>query len=111
VADTLTFKTRSRRDDPFGHKTVELNLDDLLAAYNTFVQKFASGSVSVPAGQTTLNVAHTSVGSIHAVTVTPTGDPGGRWWISGKTATGFTINLQVAAPAGGVGFDYFVKGA
>lgn len=108
--DQITFKTRSRREDPFGHKTVELNLDDLLNAYNTFVNKFRSGSVTVPQAATTLTVVH-SVGMTNSVAVTPMLDPGGRYWISGKTATQFVINLQVAAPLGGIPFDYLVKGA
>lgn len=109
--DQVTFKTRSRRDDPYGHKTVELNLDDLLNAYNTFANKFRGGSVTVLAGATTVVVVHSLGSAIYAAAVTPTLDPGGRYWISGKTSTQFTINLSVAAPVGGIPFDYLVKGA
>jgi|SRR5215472_3390616 len=73
-----------------------------------------AGSTSVPAGLTTVTVAHT-LGAPNAVAVTPTNANvavvwgAGGYWVTGKTNTQFVINLGVAAPAGGVTFDWMVK--
>jgi len=73
-----------------------------------------AGSTTVTVGNTTVTVVHT-LGAPNAVNVTPTNANiatvwgGGGYWITGKTNTQFVINLAVAAPAGGVTFDWMVK--
>ncbi|GAB2855549.1 hypothetical protein GCM10027176_67630 [Actinoallomurus bryophytorum] len=41
------------------------------------------------------------------VVATPQGDPGGAYWVSDTSATGFTLNLSSAAPDS-VDFGYHV---
>jgi hypothetical protein len=73
-----------------------------------------AGSVVVPAGNTTATVIHSS-GAPNAVGLTPTNANigivwgGGGFWVTGKTNNQFVVNLGVAAPAGGVTFDWMVK--
>jgi len=73
-----------------------------------------AGSATVAAGNTTVTVSH-SLGAPNAVALTPTNANvgivwgGGGYWVTGKTNTSFVINLGVAAPAGGVTFDWMVK--
>jgi hypothetical protein len=59
---------------------------------------------------TTTTVAHTLGTSAFNVSVVPLGDPGSRYWVSGKTASQFVINLQTT-PAGSVTFDWYAKAA
>jgi hypothetical protein len=105
------FPQRARRDDPNGHMVVQNNLDFLKDVVDGIIGKFKSGSATVSVGATSVIVTHGMGASSSAVSVTPTQDPGGRFWVSGKSATAFQINLQVAAPVGGIAFDYIVKGA
>jgi hypothetical protein len=78
--------------------------------YDQFAGKFDRGSATITAGNTTIAVGHQLGVATYSVVVTPTTDPGGRFWVSGKTSSQFTINLSVA-PGGAVGFDWFAKAA
>jgi hypothetical protein len=80
-------------------------------AFDTFANKVARGSATISLGNTTVVVTMLTGLTTYSVEVTPTSNPGGYWWVSGKTPTQFQINLAVAAPALGVGFDWVVKGA
>jgi hypothetical protein len=68
-----------------------------------------SGSLNVPAGQTTASYSFAKAyTSTPHVVVTPTDDTGSlHWWIT-KTTTSFTLNLSTAAPSA-LDFDYFVQ--
>jgi len=105
------FPQRARRDDPNGHMVVQNNLDFLKDAFDALAAKFKNGQATVSVGATAVIVTHGLGASSSSVSVTPLQDPGGRYWVSGKSATAFQINLQVAAPVGGIQFDYIVKGA
>ena len=100
-----------RRNDPDAAMTVWqviLNLIDWLTS--NYVQQFKSGSATVPNTNTTLVVNHGLGVVSYRIALVPTIDPGGRYWVTNKTASSFQINLQIAAPVGGITFDYFVKG-
>lgn len=86
------------------------NLDYLADLYDKFTSVNAKGFATVTNGNTTVAVSFGGNITSPAVTITPTADPGGRYWITGRTAAGFTINLSVAAPVAGVGFDWIAKG-
>jgi hypothetical protein len=75
-----------------------------------YVNLFKVGSSTVPAGLATVIVAHGLGSSAYRVAITPTVDPTLRWWVSNKTAVQFQMNLSAVAPAGGVSFDWIVKG-
>lgn len=77
--------------------------------FDGFATKFAGGSSSVPATTTSVVVTHSLNMPTYAVKITPTADPGGWWWVTGKTSSQFTLNLHVAAPGGGLPFDWEVK--
>ncbi len=77
--------------------------------YDRFVASFVSGSATVVATTTTIVVTHSLNAATYAVMITPIGDPGGRYWVSAKTVTQFTINMQVAAGGSGQLFDWMVK--
>lgn len=49
-------------------------------------------------------------GIVPRVVVTPTGDPGGSFWVSSVTVNGFTVHTVAAAGVGGLTFDYVVVG-
>lgn len=72
-----------------------------------------AGSATLPVGTSSLVITH-SLGLPNAVGLTPNTANiaivwgGGGYWISGKTNNSFQINLSVAAPSGGVGFDWMV---
>jgi len=78
--------------------------------FDVFVNKFDEGNAVVAAGQTFVAVGHGLAVSNYAVVVTPTADPGSRFWVSNKTSTQFRINLQTA-PGGAVAFDWSAKAA
>lgn len=81
-------------------------------AFDAFQNKFTGqGTANVPQAATSVGVTFSTTASLYALSVTPTNDPGGRYWVSGKSSLGFTINLQVAAPVGGINFDWLAKGA
>jgi hypothetical protein len=101
----------AKRFDPEnGYMTVQQMVLYLRDVFDKFANTFQRGTATVAASSTGVAVTIASTSS-YALTVTPLGDPGGRWWVSGKSGTGFTINLQVAAPAGGLSFDWTVKGS
>jgi hypothetical protein len=80
--------------------------------FDVFQNKFQQGVATVANGNTTVTVSGIAVGtSSYQVTLTPTADPGARYWVTGKTATQFVINLSAAAGVGGVPFDWKVKAA
>lgn len=108
---TTTFPLRAKRDDPNGHMIVQQMLEFLRDAYDTYIGKAKFGSATVTNGNTTVTVTHSLGAANYAALVTPTVDPAGRFWLSGKSSTAFTINLQVAAGVGGVTFDWEVRGA
>src|SRR2546423_109629 len=105
------FPTRPRRDDQNGHMTVWLMLQFLRDQLDKFTATVARGVSTVLAGNTTLIVNHGLGQSTYSVALAPGANPGGAFWISNKTATQFQINLAIAAPVGGVPFDWIVKGA
>lgn len=88
------------------------NCIDFLADFvDKFTSKFAQGTATVANGNTTVAVLFPTSILSPAVEITPVADPGGRYWISARTGSGFTINLSVAAPVAGVAFDWIAKGA
>lgn len=89
---------------------VQRNLETLRDVVDAFNVKQLRGTATVPNAATTVVVIHGLASASYAVEVTPTADPGGRWWVSGKTSTQFTINLSVAAGGAGVPFDWTVRG-
>jgi len=91
--------------------TVQSMLEYLRDKYDGFQNKFLTGNATVLQGNTTLLVTHGLGNPTYAVVVSPTVNPGGNWWISNKTASQFQLNLAVAAPVGGVPFEWQVKGA
>jgi hypothetical protein len=99
-----------RWDVEDGYMTVQQMVFFLRDVFDTFVGKFQKGTATVPNGATSVAVTITSAPG-YVLTATPLADPGGRWWVSGKSALGFTINLQVAAGVSGVAFDWTVKGS
>jgi hypothetical protein len=101
----------ARRGDPEeGYLVVQQMVEFLRDAFDKSTGAFQKGTATVPNAATTVGVTFTSTPN-GAVSVTPLADPGGRWWVSAKSATGFTINLQVAAGGSGVAFDWMVKGS
>lgn len=89
---------------------VQKNLDFIVEQLDGFNGSRAKGSATVTSTNTTVAVTYgkTIVGP--KVVAAPTADPGGRWWLSAVGSTGFTINLQTAAPVGGVSFDWQAEG-
>jgi hypothetical protein len=90
---------------------VQQMLEFLRDVFDKFVGNFVLGSGTVLQGNTTLVVTHGLGNATYAVVASPKLNPGGNWWITGKTSTQFTINLAAAAPVGGIPFDWLVKGA
>lgn len=105
------FPTRARRDDRNGHMVVQQLLEFLRDQFDKFQNNTIRGTSTVLATQTTLVVSHGLGNPTFSVVAVPLLDPGGRYWLSNKTATQFQINLQTAAPVGGIPFDWIVKGA
>lgn len=62
-----------------------------------------NSGTAATAAATTVVVNHGLATTPTRVIVTPQGDPGGRWWVSTKTSTQFTINLEVS---GTITFDW-----
>jgi len=90
--------------------TVQFLVEYLRDQFDKFWNRFASGTATVAQGNTTQVVTHSLGVSTYGLALTPLADPGGTFWASGKSATQFTINLQTAAPIGGISFDWLVKG-
>jgi len=91
--------------------TVQEMLEYLRDKYDGFQNKFVGGTSTVAQGNTTLVVTHSLGTPTYSVVAVPAVNPGGNWWVSNKTATQFQLNLAVAAPVGGVPFEWQVKGA
>jgi hypothetical protein len=87
------------------------NLDYLSDLFDKFTAKQAKGTSTITNGNTFVDVNLTSPITSPSVVITPVADPGGRFWISNRTSGGFRINQGVAAPVGGVGYDWIAKGA
>lgn len=67
------------------------------------------GTVTVAASTTTATVTFQTAFSVAPLVVlSPTSDPGSRWWVS-TTTTSFTVTLQTA-PAGSVTFNWTALG-
>lgn len=106
------FPLRAKRGDvENGYMVVQQMVEFLRDVFDKFTGSIIPGSSIITNGNTTVTVALTSALAVYSVQATPTVDPAGRYWISGKTSTQFVINLQVAAPVGGITFDWIVKGA
>jgi hypothetical protein len=86
-------------------------LDFLADLFDKFTAATAKGTATVTNGNVAVAVAFATPITSPAVVVTPLSDPGGRFWTSARTSSGFTINLGVAAPVAGVVFDWIAKGA
>lgn len=90
--------------------TVQRNLEFLRDAFDKNVAKIVFGTTTVPQGATNVVASHTLGASTYAAVATPQVNPGGNWWISNKATTSFQLNLAVAAPVGGITFDWILKG-
>lgn len=108
---TTEFPKRARRDDPNGHMIVQDNLLFLRDSLDETSAKISQGSDIITSGNTFKDILLATATAIYSISVVPTGDPGGRIWVSNKSSSGFRVNLSVAAPVGGVPFDWIVKGA
>ena len=111
MANTTEFPTRARRGDEHGYMIVQQNLEFLRDKFDATRVSILRGQATVGVGTTTLVVTHSLGSSTYSVVASPLVNPGGNWWISNKSATQFQLNLAVAAPVGGVPFDWIVKGA
>lgn len=76
----------------------------------SYVAVFKSGTSTVAAGNANVLVTHGLGSSAYRAFITPLLDPTLRYWISNKTASQFQLNLSANAPAGGIPFDWIVKG-
>jgi hypothetical protein len=87
--------------------------DELVSGGNLYDDGGVSGVCTVASGSTsascTFTVAFIDNTAKPVVVVTPQGNPGGAYWVSGATATGFTLDLASPAPAS-VDFGYHVVG-
>jgi len=104
----LIFQRRARRDDVNGHMVVQDNLDRLNDYVSAFIGKEAWGSNNIVVGNTSVSVTHGLNASQVAIVASPQIDPVGRWWISGKTPNGFTINIS-AALGTNIAFDWIAR--
>lgn len=104
------FPTRSRRDDQYGHKVVEANLDFLRDVFDKAEAKRLGGTATIAVGATSIVVTHGLGNGNFQVAITPLADPTVRYWVTAKSSTSFTISLSAAAPAGGVAFDWILRG-
>ena len=88
--------------------TVWQNLLWFANNYDAYVNKSQGGQATVLSGATTVAVTGIAVGPGYVVSLTPHGNPGGSYWISAVTLTGFTINVATA-PTSNLTFDWTVK--
>lgn len=105
------FPKRARRNDPKGWMVVQDNLDFLRDQFDALLGKIKRGVATIASGGTATTVVHGLGSASYSIAVTPIGDfgAGNRWWVSGKTATQFQINISAALGATLV-FDWLVKG-
>lgn len=101
---------KPRRGDPDAAMTVQKNVDEIVAQLKNRDDARDSGSGVVTSTNTSVAVSFGKTLINPVVVATPKDDPGGRFWISGVSATGFTFNLQTAAPVGGIDFDWQAEG-
>src|SRR5215467_6645783 len=99
-----------RNDIEEGYLVVQQMVEYLRDVFDKFVAGSARGTATITQTNTSVVVnIPSTVGGTYSAQVTPLQDPGGRYWISTKSSSGFTINLSVAAPVGGVAFDWLVR--
>jgi hypothetical protein len=100
-----------RREDQFAAMTVwQILLQFIDWTSQQYVGQFKAGIATVPNGSANVIVTHGLGTPSYRVALVPNlVDAGQRWWVSGKTATQFQINLTAAA-VGNIGFDWIVKG-
>jgi len=106
------FPMQARRGDPEeGYLVVQQMVLYLRDVFDKAMAGQARGSALIVQSATTVSVSiPAAVGAVYSIAVVPLNDPVGRYWVSGKTTSGFTINLSTAAPVGGVAFDWIVRG-
>lgn len=98
--------------DPTKAPGILQNCIDFLAdIVDKFMSTTSKGTTTITNGNVTVGVVFSTPLTSPAVNVSPISNPGGYWWVSGRTNSGFTINLAVAAPVAGVVFDWIAKGA
>jgi hypothetical protein len=87
--------------------------DSLVQGGNAYDDGGVSGVCTVASGDTTaactFRVSFIDPTAKPIVVVTPQGNPGGTYWVSNTSETGFTLNLASPAPAS-VDFGYHVIG-
>lgn len=88
---------------------MQRNIEFLADEYRKFRDKFKQGSATITAGNTFVDVTHSLNKATNRVIVTPIADPGGRVWVSNKTANAMRINISAAA-GGNIPFDWIVRG-
>ena len=109
---TTNFPFSAKRGDPEGgYMVVQQMVYWLRDVVDKISGSIVRGSATIISTATTVTCTLPSSLAVYSVVATPLLNPGGNWWISGKTSTQFTINLAVAAPVGGIPFDWIVKGA
>lgn len=76
------------------------------ARYNIGYTTESSGTATITAGQTSVNVTHNLAGAPTRVQLTPTTDTAGkRYWVSAKGSSTFTISID-SAYASDISFDW-----
>jgi len=106
------FPMQARRGDPEeGYLVVQQMVLFLRDVFDKAMAGQARGTATIVQSTTSVNVSLPSaVGAVYSVALAPLNDPVGRYWVTSKTTSGFTINLSAAAPVGGVAFDWIVRG-
>jgi Right handed beta helix region/Pectate lyase superfamily protein len=92
-----------------GARPLELSGPNSLVRDNKGFVKDNSGVATIPSGGTKVTVNHglSATPSLKDIVITPTSDFGnGAFWVSGPTATQFTINLSGVKLPTGVGFSW-----
>jgi hypothetical protein len=80
--------------------TATITSDNIVDTRRAPMPLLAKGTATVAAETASVDVTHGLSPAPTRVLVTPTSDPGSRWWVSALTATTFTITLQTALGAG-----------
>jgi hypothetical protein len=94
-----------------GPRPLESSAPNSVVRDNKGFIKESAGLATIPSGSTKVTVNHglSVAPSLKDITVTPTSDFGnGAFWVSGPTATQFTINLTGVKLPTGVGFAWRV---
>lgn len=111
MAINFPFRVNRNTDPVDAIQKLQQLLEFLRDEIEKIVAKTMRGSSSVAAAATTVIVTHGFNQPSYSVALTPLADPGGRFWASNKTSNDFQINLQTAAPGGGVPFDWILSSA